>query len=60
MLGVINEDRLRELLTTMGDRFTDDEVLATADVVFLTKFALLWNICERIYMRDVFGPMSLE
>lgn len=24
--GVINEDRLRELLTTMGDRFTDDEV----------------------------------
>jgi len=25
-VGVINEDRLRELLTTMGDRFTDDEV----------------------------------
>ncbi|KAK7495934.1 hypothetical protein BaRGS_00012924 [Batillaria attramentaria] len=24
--GVIQEDRLRELLTTMGDRFTDDEV----------------------------------
>lgn len=24
--GVINEERLRELLTTMGDRFTDDEV----------------------------------
>ena len=24
--GVISEDRLRELLTTMGDRFTDDEV----------------------------------
>ncbi|KYB28742.1 Myosin regulatory light chain sqh-like Protein [Tribolium castaneum] len=25
-MGVINEERLRELLTTMGDRFTDDEV----------------------------------
>lgn len=24
--GYINEDRLRELLTTMGDRFTDEEV----------------------------------
>lgn len=24
--GYINEDRLRELLTTMGDRFTEDEV----------------------------------
>ncbi|XP_065883346.1 myosin regulatory light polypeptide 9-like [Dysidea avara] len=24
--GFINEDRLRELLTTMGDRFTDEEV----------------------------------
>eukprot|EP00745_Piridium_sociabile_P043090 TRINITY_DN87547_c0_g1_i1.p1 TRINITY_DN87547_c0_g1~~TRINITY_DN87547_c0_g1_i1.p1 ORF type:complete len:172 (-),score=57.59 TRINITY_DN87547_c0_g1_i1:943-1458(-) len=24
--GFIQEDRLRELLTTMGDRFTDDEV----------------------------------
>ncbi len=25
-VGKINEDRLRELLTTMGDRFTDAEV----------------------------------
>ncbi|QQP37131.1 Myosin regulatory light chain_ nonmuscle, partial [Caligus rogercresseyi] len=24
--GVMHEDRLRELLTTMGDRFTDEEV----------------------------------
>ncbi|MGH0181070.1 UNVERIFIED_CONTAM: hypothetical protein FKN15_005757 [Acipenser sinensis] len=24
--GVLHEDHLRELLTTMGDRFTDDEV----------------------------------
>lgn len=24
--GIINEDRLRELLTTMGDRFSDEEV----------------------------------
>jgi Ca2+-binding EF-hand superfamily protein len=24
--GVIHEDRLRELLTTIGDRFTDEEV----------------------------------
>lgn len=27
ILGFINEERLRELLTSMGDRFTDDEVL---------------------------------
>lgn len=26
--GYLNEDRLRELLTTMGDRFTDEEVRA--------------------------------
>jgi len=26
ILGYINEERLRELLTTMGERFTDDEV----------------------------------
>ena len=26
VLGHINEDRLRDLLTTMGERFTDDEV----------------------------------
>ena len=26
ILGKINEDYLRELLTTMGDRFTDDQV----------------------------------
>jgi len=31
-VGVINEDRLRELLTTMGDRFTDDEVITSHDV----------------------------
>ena len=24
--GFLHEDRLRELLTTMGDRFTDEEV----------------------------------
>ena len=26
MCGQLNEDRLRELLTTMGDRYTDDQV----------------------------------
>ena len=25
-VGLLHEDRLRELLTTIGDRFTDDEV----------------------------------
>ena len=25
-VGLVHEDRLRELLTTIGDRFTDDEV----------------------------------
>ena len=34
--GVINEDRLRELLTTMGDRFTDDEVLLFHYYIILT------------------------
>ena len=24
--GILHEDRLRELLTTIGDRFTDEEV----------------------------------
>lgn len=24
--GYLNEDRLRELLTTMGDRYTDEQV----------------------------------
>jgi myosin regulatory light chain 12 len=24
--GVVNEEKLRELLTTMGDRFTDEDV----------------------------------
>ena len=27
MVGFIHDDRLRELLTTMGDRFTDEEVM---------------------------------
>ena len=27
VVGFIHEDRLRELLTTMGDRFTDEEVM---------------------------------
>ena len=26
MVGALHEDKLRELLTTIGDRFTDDEV----------------------------------
>lgn len=25
-MGALHEDKLRELLTTIGDRFTDDEV----------------------------------
>ena len=28
-VGHIHEDKLRELLTTMGDRFTDEEVTIT-------------------------------
>ena len=32
--GFINEDRLRELLTTMGDRFTEDEVRLIIDFFF--------------------------
>ena len=34
-VGLVHEDRLRELLTTIGDRFTDDEVglmMATRDL----------------------------
>lgn len=29
--GVINADALREAMTTMGDRFTDEEVSCTTD-----------------------------
>jgi len=34
--GVINEARLRELLVTMGDRFTNEEVCACNDFNILT------------------------
>lgn len=36
--GKINEDRLRELLTTMGDRFTDAEVCVCMCVELFTGF----------------------
>jgi len=38
--GVINEDRLRELLTTMGDRFTEDEVIISALVSVIQNTSL--------------------
>jgi hypothetical protein len=37
--GVVNADILREAMTTMGDRFTDDEVrFSSAQMKFLTFF----------------------
>lgn len=33
--GFLSEDRLRELLTTMGDRFTDEDVSIEENVIFL-------------------------
>ena len=37
MAGFIHEDRLRELLTTMGDRFTDEEVMRfLIDISYVT------------------------
>jgi Ca2+-binding EF-hand superfamily protein len=33
--GFINEERLRELLTTMGDRFTEEEVNYSITSMFL-------------------------
>lgn len=55
--GTINEEYLRELLTTMGDRFTDEEVSVTADrqtdwvttqlcnvvIAFLTAYHAGWQ-----------------
>ena len=37
-VGLLHEDRLRELLTTIGDRFTDDEVrLVTCNNVLVMR-----------------------
>jgi myosin regulatory light chain 12 len=38
--GVINEERLRELLVTMGDRFTDEDVC----IIYIYYFSLNINI----------------
>ena len=49
MTGKINEDRLRELLTTMGDRFSDAEVcyLATASMQRWHKPELHVMMCKQ-------------
>lgn len=46
--GKISEDRLRELLTTMGDRFTDDDVDEMYRDAPITKGEFDYNIFTRI------------
>lgn len=51
--GKINEDRLRELLTTMGDRFTDAEVCdsdggLTGSGCGCLLCWVLWLIAQRV------------
>lgn len=41
--GVINEERLRELLVTMGDRFTDEDVCKIT-YSYLIIFFLILNL----------------
>lgn len=43
--GVINEERLRELLTSMGDRFTDEEV-SILEVIYDSILKARSNICN--------------
>lgn len=40
-MGVLPEDRLRELLTTMGDRFTDEDVSAAMDKLTISIYILI-------------------
>ncbi|CAG2055792.1 unnamed protein product [Timema podura] len=42
--GIINEERLRELLTSMGDRFTDEEVRTTWAVTLLLMGSITFLI----------------
>ena len=43
--GKIHEDRLRELLTTMGDRFSDAEVQCTTLCVLYTCVCVCLCVC---------------
>jgi len=54
-LGNINEDYLRELLTTMGDRFTDDQV----DDMF-REAPIDQKTCDFNYIEVRFRPFKLD
>ena len=56
--GKISEDRLRELLTTMGDRFTDAEVRWLCGASFSSSASFLNIICYTTHGgRLVFGVL---
>ena len=44
-VGLIHEDRLRELLTTIGDRFTDDEVGNDLEIIRSNCWVCGWGRC---------------
>ena len=44
-VGLIHEDRLRELLTTIGDRFTDDEVGNDLEIIRSNCWVFGWGRC---------------
>jgi len=46
--GIMNEERLRELLTTMGDRFTDEEVKYDSPAILTGHHTLhVFKICVK-------------
>lgn len=51
--GFISEDRLRELLTTMGDRFTDEDVSCYSQLVHRLIPQRSHSICMSFYLRRV-------
>lgn len=58
--GVINEEKLRELLTTMGDRFTDEDVSGMVLFIYLLAkstlrhFRLMTCTVKRPLIRTAF------
>ena len=66
--GHLNEELLRELLTTMGDRFTDDDVSSAYAQSLLTLANLMDNSstsCLQIFPVNIYaniyaGNLKLE
>uniref|UniRef100_A0A915C6M2 EF-hand domain-containing protein n=1 Tax=Parascaris univalens TaxID=6257 RepID=A0A915C6M2_PARUN len=55
--GYLNEDRLRELLTTMGDRYTDEQVCHSSMIGesshLVERFLSMWRIAFLLHLADM-------